>query len=77
MINWPSHNESLVRRGQVLLDFDLLDEWDNELSRMNQGKVGEPSYYPESFIQLLGYMRAYHPEDSPVILREGSSLSNT
>ena len=59
MIDWPSYNESLVRRGQVLLDFDVLDGWDHELSQMNLGKVGEPYDYPNSFIQLLGYMRAY------------------
>ncbi|MGB8034466.1 MAG: transposase [Nitrososphaeraceae archaeon] len=50
MIDWPSYNESLVRRGQG---------WDLELSQMNLGKVGEPYDYPDSFIQLLGYMRAY------------------
>ena len=33
MIDWPSYNESLVRRGQVLLDFDVLDGWDHELSK--------------------------------------------
>jgi IS5 family transposase len=59
MIDWPSYNESLVRRGQVLLDFDVLDKWDQELSQMNLGKVGEPYFYPDSFIQLLGYIRAY------------------
>jgi hypothetical protein len=26
---------------------------------MNSGKVGEPYDYPDSFIQLLGYMGAY------------------
>ena len=30
-----------------------------ELTEMNNGKVGEPYDYPDSFIQLLGYMRAY------------------
>ena len=59
MVDWPSYNELLVRRGQVLLDFDVVDKWDQELSQMNHGKVGEPYCYPESFIQLLGYMRAY------------------
>ena len=59
MIDWPSYNQSLVRRCQVLLDFDVLDGWDHELSQMNLGKVGEPYDYPNSFIQLLGYMRAY------------------
>ncbi|MFI5405729.1 MAG: IS5 family transposase [Nitrososphaerales archaeon] len=59
MIDWPSYNHLLVRRGQVLLDFDVLDGWDHELSQMNLGKVGEPYNYPDSFIQILGYMRAY------------------
>ncbi len=26
---------------------------------MNHGKVGEPYDYPDSFMKLLGYMRAY------------------
>ena len=51
MIDWPSYNESLVRRGQVLLDFDVLDERDYELSQMNEGKVGEPYDYPDSFME--------------------------
>jgi IS5 family transposase len=59
MIDWPSYNQSLVRRGQVLLDYDVLEDWGHELSQMNHGKVGEPYAYPDSFIQLLGYMRAY------------------
>jgi hypothetical protein len=40
-MNWPLYNESLVRRGQVLLDFDVLDRWYHELSQMNRSKVGE------------------------------------
>jgi hypothetical protein len=29
---------------------------------MNHGRIGEPYGYPDSFMQLLGYMRAYfHP----------------
>ncbi|MGC2384097.1 MAG: transposase, partial [Nitrososphaeraceae archaeon] len=49
----------LLRRGQVLLDFDVIDGWDDELSQMNHGKIGEPYDYPDSFMQLLGYMRIY------------------
>jgi hypothetical protein len=62
MVHWPSYNESLVRRVQVMMmmDFDVIDGWQQEeLERMNQGKIGEPYHYPESFVQLLGYMRAY------------------
>ncbi len=32
MIDWPFYNESLVRCGQVLLGFDVVDRWDLELS---------------------------------------------
>ena len=45
MVNWRSYNESLVRRGEVVLDFDVIDNWNNELDNnrnrnmnMNNGK---------------------------------------
>jgi hypothetical protein len=41
------------------LDYDVLDGWDDELFLINHGKIGEPYAYPDSFIRLLGYMRAY------------------
>ena len=59
MVDWSSYNKSLVRRGQVILDFDVLDSWYSELERMNDGKRGAQYHYPDSFIQLLGYMRVY------------------
>ena len=59
LVNWRAYNESLVRRGEVMLHFDVVDGWEQELEKMNEGKVGEPYLYPESFVQLLGYMRAY------------------
>ena len=60
MVNWHNYNESLVRRGEIILDFDvIIDSWDNELDNMNDGKEGACYRYPNSFVQLLGYMRAY------------------
>ena len=59
VINWRTYNESLVRRGEIILDFDVIDNWNNELHRMNQGKEGASYRYPNSFVQLLGYMRIY------------------
>jgi len=56
---WSSYNETLVRRGEIVLDFDVIDSWDKELETMNNGKKGEPYLYPDSFIQPLGYMRVY------------------
>jgi len=58
-VNWKNYNESLVKRGQVLLSFDVIDNWDTELEKMNEGKEGRKFVYPDSFIKLLGYMRAY------------------
>ncbi len=57
MLNWKKYNESLVKRGEILLDFDVIDNWDYELEKMNQGKEGRKFVYPDSFIKLLGYMR--------------------
>ena len=59
MIDWHIYNESLVRRGEEVLDFDVIDNWNNELDNMNEGKEGASYVYPDSFVQLLGYMRAY------------------
>jgi hypothetical protein len=58
-VNWNKYNESLVKRGEVLLDFDVIDNWPTELEKMNQGKEGRKFVYPDSFIKLLGYTRAY------------------
>ena len=46
------YNESLVRRGEVLLlDFDVIDNWHSDLDGMNEGKEGAVAYrYPDSFI---------------------------
>jgi Transposase DDE domain len=57
--NWKNYNESLVRRGEILLDFDVIDNWNTELIEMNKNKEGRKFVYPDSFIKLLGYMRAY------------------
>jgi hypothetical protein len=54
--NWKEYNESLVRRGEILLDFDLLHEWENGLKGMNERKRGAPFRYPEAFMRLLAYV---------------------
>ena len=43
-----------------MLDFDVIDSWYAELKRTNYGKKGvQYYYYPDSFVELLGYMRIY------------------
>ena len=36
--NWKEYNEALVRRGEILLDMESLDNWSKELKIMNRGK---------------------------------------
>ena len=75
MRNWKNYNESLlVRRGEILLDFDVIDNWNTELSEMNKDKEGRKFVYPDSFIKLLGYLRAYfhlpYRQTEGVVVRE-------
>ena len=58
-MKWAVYNQSLVRRGELLLTFDVIDNWDAELKEMNKDKVGEPFHYPNTFLLLLGYAKAY------------------
>jgi hypothetical protein len=58
-MKWSDYNRSLVRRGEILLGFDVIDNWDSELKEMNKDKVGEPFHYPNTFLLLLGYAKAY------------------
>ena len=47
--NWPEYNEQLVVRGEFYLDFDFVNNWKKELERMNEGKIGAPFLFPDSF----------------------------
>lgn len=58
-MKWSEYNESLVRRGEILLGFDVIDNWDKELEEMNNGKIGEPFHYPDTFVLMLGYAKVY------------------
>ena len=58
-MKWSIYNQSLVRRGEILLGFDVINNWDTELKEMNQGKIGEPFHYPNTFLILLGYAKVY------------------
>jgi len=55
--DWSRYNEALVRRGEINLDSSVIDEWQDELRKANDGKNGEPYRYPESYIRLLAFIR--------------------
>ena len=52
-MNWSVYNQSLVRRGEILIGFDVIDNWDAELKEMNKDKIGDPFHYPDTFLLLL------------------------
>jgi hypothetical protein len=58
-VKWSDYNESLVRRGEILLGFDVIDNWNKELADMNKDKIGGPFHYPDTFVLMLGYAKAY------------------
>ncbi len=77
-MDWPSYNRSLVRRGEILFSYDVLDTWDYELQRMNKNKMGKPFIFPNSFILAIGYVRySFHlpyRQTEGIIKATGKSL---
>ena len=51
--NWKEYNEHLVRRGEILFSIDFLENWNEEIEKMNEGKRGRPYDYPQSFMIFL------------------------
>jgi len=54
--NWPEYNERLVKRGELYLTLDFLDNWDHSVKQLNEGKRGRPYEFPWEFIEFLGYI---------------------
>lgn len=50
--DWIKYNEELVVRGEFYFEFDWVNSWDEELEKMNEGKVGAQYEFPESLIRL-------------------------
>lgn len=61
--NWKVYNKQLVRRGELFISLDFLENWDQELQQMNIGKVGRKFIYPEKFIKWTSL--AYHVMNMP------------
>ena len=58
-MNWKTYNHSLVRRGEIIMSFDVMDHWKTELDEIKKGKDGRQYKYPKSFTILLEYARVY------------------
>jgi len=54
--DWKEYNEKLVRRGEILISMDFLENWDKELEEMNKRKKGRPYSFPDSFMRFLAFL---------------------
>ena len=51
--NWRIYNDGLVKRGEIIFDFEQFKNWEKELKLMNKNKAGAPYIYPNSYIIFL------------------------
>lgn len=57
--DWKSYNDQLVKRGELLIDLDFVENWEKELEEMNQSKRGRPFAHPESLVEFLTFPRFF------------------
>ena len=56
-MNWQKIDEKLIRRGELILNTDLLKHHNEELKAANRGENGRPFRMAASIIQLLSAVR--------------------
>jgi hypothetical protein len=47
----------LIERGRVLIDVSFLKSSNKEIKKMNNGKVGAPFRYSDSYVQFLAFLK--------------------
>jgi len=57
--DWKIYHEELIIRGEFFVDFDFLEDWDNELMEMNKNKIGHPFEYPDSLFTWASPMYSF------------------
>ena len=50
---WKIYQKELVLQGEFFFDLNFLENWDNELDKMNKDKQGAPYQYPNSLFNWL------------------------
>ena len=55
--SWHDYNESLIKRGRVLIDLDFIRSSNEEIKNMNKDKVGTPFQYSDNYIQFLASLK--------------------
>lgn len=55
--DWKAYNEQLVQRGEILLDVNCLQGWQDELRMMNENKQGRNYSFSDSLIMFLAALK--------------------
>jgi len=56
-MDWKYVDERLIKRGELLISLDFLDDYDFELSIMNKGKVGRLFKLTDGYVEFLMVVR--------------------
>ena len=56
-MDWKAVDERLIRRGELILDLDSLENHGKELEEMNKGRPGPRFKYSDSYVRLLALIR--------------------
>ena len=56
---WKIYQKELVLQGEFFFDLNFLENWDNEIDEMNQGKQGSPYRYPNSLFNWLSPLYSF------------------
>jgi hypothetical protein len=56
-MDWRLVDERLIRRGELLLSLDFLEDYDFELSLLNDCKVGRPFKITDGYVVFLAVVR--------------------
>jgi len=56
-MDWNAVDERLIKRGELLLSLDFLEDYDFELSLLNDGRVGRPFKITYGYVVFLAVVR--------------------
>ena len=54
--DWKKTNEKYIMRGYFYFNPAFLFTWNDEIAKMNAGKIGQPYLYPKSMIRFLAVL---------------------
>jgi len=52
---WQEIDNKYIKRGEYLINPQFLETWNDEINKLNNRKIGEPYFYPNSLIEFAGY----------------------